>query len=112
MKQFIIPGLIAFAIWVLTAYMNTKIKFAASEQEALRSLDSLVTLILGLIAIVWCVYNIYQDAISPQPVTRWAVVSISFSFFLIGVLMWEMSWLRFLSSINHLLQTINKTIAG
>ena len=107
MKQIIVPLVIAFLVLIGTAYINTKIKFAPTEKAARQAIDILVANALAIAASLYSLWVIYQQATSPEPVTRWAVVVIALNFFSLGVIIWSVLLLRVITSFKSALSALN-----
>lgn len=102
LKPLLVPLLVAAISISLTAYITIKVKFAASEEAAFRSIKNGVFKIFqyGLDLII--IGLLIREAISDEPVTRALVftVSIYFSAIVFSILMGLIA--RIIGLIEHL----------
>lgn len=107
-RDIVIPATIALVVLIATAYINTKIKFALSEAAMHRDIQLLVLTVLCVVGIVFCVYKLFKEGSSTEPVTRSVIISIALNASFISIFVSFFVWFRFLTIHNQYLDSLSE----
>ncbi len=96
-EQILIPGAAVLATVSLNAWINTKIKFSKDQPEAMRSIRSVLLLVVIGACQVYTAITLYLELNSSAPLTRHSLASIlfdCFALFTVFMFYWINSLLR------------------
>ena len=109
-KEIVLPFIVAIFVVVANAYMNTKIKFAPTEEAAFKAMDYAIQSAVAVCAIGYSGYVIVKEVLSLEPVTRWSTLVIGGNFFCLSVFVWHLVWLRFLNVFGELVNVVDRIV--